>query len=359
MRIAIIGTGNVGCALAADLSYKGHEITLLKSSRSYRSPGYDYIKQCGIIRVSDPYLGDYSSHVTCYDRSVYERVIPNSEVIIIAVQTNYHESIIKDISQHLKDGHIVVFEPGYLSTCYLLKYTDKEVISIEGESSPIDCRVNKDGVVQVLFKNVLNPFGVFPKSKQSTAERVLKSLGFPFRLLDNVFEAALHNPNLIVHTVGALFSIPRIEYTRGDYWMYKEVFTPHVWNVCEALDKEKLHILSELGITHQQSYVIACKERNYTNDNRDPLDCFFDYALNSSPKGPSVPDSRYLTEDVSQGLVLLESLGIHFNVATPTCTSLITLAEKALGMDFRISGRTLQKLGGANLNIINDDFLKN
>ena len=176
----------------------------------------------------------------------------------------------------------------------------------------------------------------------------MKSLGYPFEFTKNVVEAALHNPNLIVHTVGAIFSIPRIEYSNGDYWMYKEVFTPHIWNVVESLDKEKMDILEALSC-ERLPYVEACKKRNSTDKTEDALEVFFDYAKNSSPAGPNVPDSRYITEDVPQGLVLLESLGQILNIPTPTCSGLINCANAALTVDFRKIGRTVEALGYDNI----------
>lgn len=354
MRIAIIGTGNVGCTLAADLSNKGHLVALVKSSQT-PSPYFDMIRDNGTVKVHDGYIGNYESRVSCFDASQYEEVIPPADVIIITVQTNYHESVMKGISDYLRDGQTVVFEPGYLSTCYLLKHCKKDILSIEAESSPIDCRMDTEGCCSVLFKNVMNPIGIYPKEKQAEARRVLESLQYPYRITENVIEAALHNPNLVVHTVGALFSIPRIETTQGEYWMYKEVFSPHVWTVCEALDEEVMDVLEASGIKRRQRYVEACQERNFIDDRRDPLQAFFDYALNSSPKGPAVPDSRYITEDVSQGLVLLESLGACFGVDTPVASSLITIASKSLGVDFRAQGRTIEKLGSDNLRKILDN----
>ena len=76
---------------------------------------------------------------------------------------------------------------------------------------------------------------------------MLDRLGTPFVYLKSVAEAALHNPNMIVHTVGAVMTIPRIEATHGDYCMYHEAFTPSVWNLLEALDGEKMRVLEHLG----------------------------------------------------------------------------------------------------------------
>ena len=354
MNITVIGAGNAGSTIAADLSRKGHCVSILRTSNKLHNEHFAYILREKKIFVEDSYCGDYEANVAVFD-GAFERALENAQVIIVYVQTNYHEDIIKKMAPYLKDGQIVLFEPGYLSTCYLMRYCKASVVSIEAESSPIDCRIVAPGRCKVLFKNVLNPMGVYPSNKKAEAAACLDVLGFPYRFTQNVIEAALHNPNLIVHTIGALFSIPRIEYTKGDYWMYKEVFTPHVWNVCERLDNEKLEVLKAVGILKAQRYVEACQERNFTDDPRSPLESFFDYAMHSSPKGPSIPDSRYLTEDVSQGLVLLESLGLALDVATPVCTAIINMADAALGRDFREEGRTLEKLGSESIYKIKND----
>ena len=46
MKVAIIGAGNVGVAFAADLSIKGHDVTLLKTS-SYKSEPFDRLIKNG------------------------------------------------------------------------------------------------------------------------------------------------------------------------------------------------------------------------------------------------------------------------------------------------------------------------
>lgn len=342
MNITIVGSGNAGTTVGADLSLKGHTVTLLKTSDRLHNENFKRLQQTHSVEmVENEACATAKIHCVTTD---YSEAMKDAELVIIYVQSNYHQDVIRKLSPYIKDGQCFLIEPGYLSTCYFLQETQKDITIIEAESSPIDCRIISPGKVQVLFRNVRNPFGVFPKERTAHAKKVLDALKFPYTLTSNVVEAALHNPNLIVHTIGAIFSIPRIEYSRGDYWMYREVFTPHVWNVVESLDSEKMDVLERLGCP-RLSYVEACKMRNSLDDQEDALAVFFDYAMNSSPKGPDRPDSRYITEDVPEGLVLLESLGEMLNIATPTCTGLINCASAAMKRDFRAEGKKIERLG--------------
>lgn len=254
------------------------------------------------------------------------------------------------MSPYLCDNQVILLEPGYLSTAYFRKHcSDKKLIIAEAESSPIDCRIIAPGQVKVLFKNVRNPIAIYPNKRRHEAMNVLEQLGYNFYFLDSVIEAALHNPNLIVHTIGAIMSIPRIEYSQGNYWMYREVFTPSVWNLVEALDKEKMNILQSLSLK-PIPYVEACKFRNSEDLSVNAKEVFFHYAQNNSPEGPSVSNSRYITEDVPEGLVLIESLGQVLNIETPVCTSLINIASACLNTDFRLNGRSVDRLQITDLN---------
>lgn len=355
MKVAILGTGNVGCAMACDLSKKGHTITLIKTSQSVHNDSFAYIKSNNnAIRmfetdgtIVEANIDTLTTDVSC---------VSSAEIVMVTVQTNYHEELIKRISPWIKANQIILFIPGYLSTAYMLKHCSrKDIIIVEAESSFIDCRLKDLNTINVSFRNVRNPLGVFPSRRKAKVEEVLKQLDFPFVFLSSVIEAALHNPNLIVHTVGAIMSIPRVEKTEGNYYMYHEVFTPSVWNILENLDGEKMNILEKLGF-ERLSYVQACKYRNSLDANKDAKTVFFEYANDpNSVKGPTSVDSRYITEDVSQGLVLLETLGYSLNICTPLATSLIEIASAALNRDLRKCGRNVNNLGMHNINALLKD----
>ena len=264
--------------------------------------------------------------------------------------------MLRRVVPFLTPGQILLMVPGYLSTAYALGLHPADgVILAEAESNFIDGRIGAPGEFQVGFRNVRNPIGVYPHSALPAAREVLDRLGTPFVYLKSVAEAALHNPNMIVHTVGAVMSIPRIEATHGDYCMYHEVFTPSVWNLLEALDGEKMRVLERLGCD-PVPYVEACKFRNSLDDARDAKEVFFAYAaMPERAKGPLNVRSRYITEDVPQGLGLLESLGAALGVPTPVCSSLIEIASAALGCNLRAQGRTIERLGRDNIRTILDD----
>lgn len=176
--------------------------------------------------------------------------------------------------------------------------------------------------------------------------------------VDSVIIAALHNPNLIVHTVGSIMSIPRIEKSRGDFCLYHEAYTRDnicTWNILEALDAEKTSIFGALGF-EKMKYVDACKYRNSLDETIDAKEVFLDYAsMETRAKGPTKVDSRYISEDVPQGLVMLEALGKSMNIKTPITTALIEIASAALGRDLRKEGRTIEKLGENNIQKILED----
>lgn len=344
MKITIIGVGHAGTTIAADLAAKGHDVTLLKSSDKLHNDNFEAIKNSGHIIIGENGNRQTVSVSTSTD---FEKTIPGSDLIIVFIQTNYHEALIKRMVPYLQDGQTVLMEPGYLSTCYFLKYCNKDITIVEAESSPIDCRIVSPGRVEVFFRNVVNPVAVYPRKSTEKALALLAELELPFEGLNSVAEAALHNPNLIVHTVGAVLSVPRIEYVNkhgGTYSMYREVFTPSVWNLVLALDNEKMNVLEKLGCD-RFAYVDACKHRNSDDVDSDATAVFFDYANNSAPDGPMISNSRYVTEDVPQGLVLLESLGVITNTPTPVCTGLINCASALLDTDFRKDGRTVDSLG--------------
>lgn len=351
MKIAVLGAGNSGCALASDYAARGHEVTLIKTSSSMHEDNFAYLEKNGGEMIMDEFGTETRCRIAHLSRDISD--MQGKEVVLLCTQTGYHKAVLQRVMPKLVAGQILLIVPGYLSTAYAIAADCVDgVIIAEAESNFIDGRISDMGRFKVGFRNVRNPVGIYPAAACDKAMAVLAKLGTPFTLLESVVEAALHNPNMIVHTVGAVMSIPRIEATKGDYCMYHEVFTPSVWAILEALDAEKMNVLTKLGY-EPLPYVEACKFRNSLDEARSGKEVFFEYAsMPTRAKGPVCVDSRYISEDVPQGLVLLESMGKTLNVPTPVCSALIELATAALGRDMRAEGRSIDRLGEDNIRAI-------
>lgn len=357
MKIAMVGAGNAGCAVAADLTLKGHEVTLIKTSHAMHDDNFNYLLEHDGEMTLNEFGEMKTAHIAKVTRDL--SLVKGNEIVVIYIQTNFHEALIQRLVPHLEDNQVILINPGYFSTAYMLKHCqDKKLIIAEAESSFIDGRIMEPGLFRVGFRNVRNPIGIYPSSRREEAIAKLDQMQQRFVYLNSVVEAALHNPNLIVHTVGSVMSIPRIEMAKENFCMYHEAYTrnnPATWAVLEALDNEKMNVLEKLGFP-RMPYVEACKYRNSLDDAMDAKEVFLNYAeMPTRAKGPVKVDSRYISEDVPQGLVMLEALGKSLNVPTPICTSLIEIATAALGRSMRAEGRTPEKLGVENIQKILQD----
>lgn len=351
MKVAILGAGNVGCALAADLSLKGHEISLVKTSNALHNDHFRFLQEQDGEMILDEFSERKRIQIHQVSRDLAK--ISGAAVIIVAIQTNYHEDLIRRLAPFLVEDQIVLLIPGCLSTAYFIKHCpDKRIIIAEAESSFIDGRISEPGLFKVGFRNVRNPLGIYPAARREEAKKILDQLEQRFVYLESVVEAALHNPNILVHTVGSVLSIPRIEQAKESFCMYHEAYSrenPATWRVVEALDGEKLQILAKLGFA-QVSYVEACKLRNSQDDSMDAREVFLRYAeMETRAKGPVSVESRYISEDVPQGLTMMESIAGVLGVYTPVASGLIALASAALGRDLRAEGRTVDRLGLENI----------
>lgn len=342
MKVAVIGTGNVGVAIAADLSIQGHWVSLVKTS-SVKSKAYERLLENG-NRVWLKEDGAYTeTHINKVTNLLSE--IEQAEVVIVTIQSIYHDELYKNICQYLRGEQVVLIICSYMSSFYLAKYCH-ELPSIAEATGPyLEGRVElEDKPGEVVFRvgcRLTNsPLSVFPEHRGKETMEKLKSLYVGLNNSLSVIESALLNPNLVIHTVGAVMSIPRIEYSDGNFCMYREAYSHKnqaTLNVMFKLDEEKKKVLTALN-----SRPIDILE---AGGFLKGMESFFEYSESEDRAiSPTSIHSRYITEDVSQGLVLLESIAHHIGIDVSVTTSLIDLAGAALGVDFRKEGRSIYSL---------------
>lgn len=343
MNVTVIGCGNSGLIHAAKMIEKGHRVAILKSSNSVHEEFYDTISSENGYNVKDETGGGkrFFARPEFITKDV-EKAVSFADVIMVMTTTLQHESIAKLISPFVRDGQIIVLVPGYMGSLIFKKYIYRQVTYSEWETTAYNGRIVDSMYVRITFYNPRNAISVLPISRKEMVLNLLSTLFDNTKYTrKHILESALHNPNMIVHTIGTILSASRIEYSRGEFWMYREAFTPSVINVINAFDKQKNEILRKFGC-EPLNYFDAAKWRNTEDLNEDAMAVFRSFA-ESSNKGPASLEGRYLKEDVPMGLVLFSSIGKSVGVCTSVADSLIQIASSLLAIDF-YQGRTIKSL---------------
>lgn len=346
MKITVIGSGNAGLIHAAKLYEKNFEVGVLKTSSYGDMTFFNTIAERGEYDVMDMTSGGrkFTAKMAFITRDV-RMAVEFADILMVMTTTRQHEDVAQLIAPFVHDGQLIVLCPGYMGSLIFKKYIRKDVVYSEWETTAYNGRIVDGKFVRITFYNPRNAVSVLPVSK---AEEVLGTLS---QLFDNthylrrhILESALHNPNMIVHPIGILFSASRIEHSGGEFWMYREAFTPSVVRVIQAFDRRKNEILEAFGC-EPLDYFEAAKWRNEEDLSIPAMDVFHSFG-ESSNKGPSYIDHRYLNEDVPMGLGLYISIGKVLGVDTSIQESIMTLASALLGKDLKAQSRTIQYLLG-------------
>lgn len=346
MNITVVGSGNAGLIHAAKIFEKGFPVGVLKTSDYGNMEFFNRIAEKGEYNVVDltNNANKFTAKMHFITRDV-KKAIDFADIIIVMTTTSQHEDVARLIAPYVREGQIIVLCPGYMGSLIFKKYIQKDVTYCEWETTAYNGRIVDGSFVRITFYNPRNAVSVLPVSMANSILEKLSQLFDNTRYLrKHILESALHNPNMIVHPIGILFSASRIEHSGGEFWMYREAFTPSVVRVIQAFDRRKNEILKAFGC-EPLDYFEAAKWRNEVDLSIPAMDVFRSFG-ESSNKGPSLIDHRYLNEDVPMGLGLYISIGKVLGHDTSIQESIMTLASALLGKDLKAQSRTIQYLLG-------------
>ena len=363
MRITIIGCGNGAFAAAADLTLRGHKVTLYANESHMKN--YEAIQDNCITLVTNDERKIANIHkITCNT----EDALKDADVIMPIIPANSHESIAIEIAPYLKNEDRIILVPGSTGGALvfaktLSEYSEAKWLKIaEMHTLPYACRKEGPDAVRVLLNVRKIFFAAFPSIYNEEMYSIASELYPACVLVKDVLETSLNNGNATTHPAPVILSAAKIEagIERGNtHFHYEDGITPSVARVVQTIDDERKSICRALGY-HELDIKDRLYEMGYTYEKSSVYE-----AIRSSTdiflplEGPNNLDGRYLVEDTPCSLVAMAEIGKVEGVSTPTMDAVINIAKALKGEDYWKTGRTLEKMGIDNMSASEiDQYLK-
>jgi opine dehydrogenase len=359
--IAVLGGGNGGHAIAANLSLAGFKVNFFELPQFAES--FEKVLRTKEIQIQGISIdGVAKLNLATTD---IQQAIKDAEVIFVITPAFGHKAMAEVCAPFVQDGQTIVLMPGSGGSLEFInifkqKKVKREVTFAESCTLPYGARLKGPGHVSVLINAMILPTGVFPSKKTEEVIPKLKQF-YPMIIpAKDVLEAAINNPNPIVHPVATLLSATRIEHSKGEFYLYAEAMTPAVARTYESLNQERLSICKALGYKLYHWDNLEFKDYNLGETEEECryriLNTSMDAAFGKDGiyagikmKGPEHLKDRYVTEDVPYGMVLLSTLGDLIEVPTPTHDAVIQLASTINRTDYWKTGRGVKQLGLSTL----------
>jgi opine dehydrogenase len=355
--IAVLGGGNGGHAIAANLSLAGFKVNFFELPQFAES--FEKVLRTKEIQIQGISIdGVAKLNLATTD---IQQAIKDAGVIFVITPAFGHKAMAEVCAPFVQDGQIIVLMPGSggsleFVNIFKQRKVKREITFAESCTLPYGARLKGPGHVSVLINAMILPTGVFPSKKTEEVIPKLKQFYSMVIPAKDVLEAAINNPNPIVHPVATLLSATRIEHSKGEFYLYAEGMTPAVARTYESLNQERLSICKALGYKLHHWDNLEFKNFNLGETEEECryriLNTSMDAAFGKDGiyagikmKGPEHLKDRYVTEDVPYGMVLLSTLGDLLGVPTPTHDAVIQLASVINRTDYWKTGRGMKQLG--------------
>ncbi len=342
-RVAVVGAGNGGLAIAGIMANDGAEVQLYDSFPAVTDP----IRAAGGVFIKSAHVETFASFAKT--SSDISEIIEGVDLVMVVTPASAHAAVARDMAPHLAPGATVVLNPGRtggaleVANVFGRLCPEKRIVVAEAQTLLYACRKISPTSVLIKGEKRVVPVAALPASRTSEVVQRLKRYFPVFACAKNILETGFSNIGAIFHPTPTLLNTGWIETTHGDFEYYHQGISRGLADLLEKLDAERLAVARAYRVT-----VLSAREwleEAYGVSEISLYEAIQKNEAYAGIKAPSEINVRYLTEDVPTGLVPLACLGRIAGVPTPIMDAVIVGASRLLGVDFRENGRNEKNLG--------------
>jgi opine dehydrogenase len=306
------------------------------------------LRQRRSITLSGAIEGEASVSVVTGEMT---EVLDGADVVMVVLPTVYHGSVARTMAPHLRDGQVVVLNPGAtggaleVRTILRREGCGAQVVVAETDTLLYACRSPRPG--EAIIHGIKSHVDVatLPAAESPRVAALLARVFPQFSPASSVLQTSLTNMNAMMHPAPTLLNAGRIE-SRAAFEYYGEGVTPSIARLVESIDGERMAVAAALGV--RVPSLIEWYAASYGTHGRTLYEAVQQVRGYDGIKGPTTLQTRYLFEDIPTGLVPLSALGAALEVPTPVMRAVVDLGSGLLGRDFWREGRSLERLGLAD-----------
>jgi opine dehydrogenase len=358
LKIAVLGGGNGAFITAADLTLKGHAVSLCELPHLQKNiEGIVETSTIELQIVGNPGISGGFAQLKRATTDMKE-ALSGAEVVLMVLPAFAQKPFAEACVPHLEDGQIVVLTPGNFGGA--IEFSN--ILSEKGRGQKVavaemECMIysgfkSAPSVAWVSgYKKGLRLAAYPAKDTEMVMGKMLQV--YPdLRAAKNVLETGLRNLNTVVHPPILIHNAGWVEKTKGDFLFYWDGCTPGVAHSAEAVDRERLALGRSLGF--ELTPVIDVSLEWYGHEGAKGKTLYEVLSTNPVYVKDTAPPSlqhRFLLEDIPYGMVPMESLGGVMGIPTPVTSAIITLSSELTQVDFRSQARDLKYLGLERLGV--------
>lgn len=340
--VFVCGAGHQGLSMAAHLALNGVKVKLWNRT----AENIKEIIETGIIHCTGVVEGDAK---VLQASSKMEEVI--TDLVMVTTPSGAHKEIARELAPYVHKDMVVILNPG--RTFGAIDFAEelkrcgvKEMPQIaETQTIVYTCRkMGRNSTKIFALKKDVEIAAIKGSDIDYIINTLPECLRPLFKVVNSVAITSLSNVGMVLHCSPVLMNIGWIETEKVQFKYYYDGISKSVAHYIEKIDNERISVSKASGFEVESLKEWLC--RTYNVKGNSLYECIRNNEAYKEIDAPPTIKTRYIFEDVPNGLVPMEALALDCGIKTPNITTIINLANSVFDTDYRKQGRkfTFEKL---------------
>lgn len=346
-KVAILGCGHGGMALAADLKLKGAEVAIWSDPK--HETRLNKVREDGGIIFQTKDDSERFIKLDLLSNNL-EEIISFGDILYNCTPMTAHVPLFNGITSYLAQQrnlkYLINLSGTFSGIDQYINNNDYSIFEklklFDASTFPYACRAGTTNDVKIFgTKNELPIAPLFPSDARYLTDFPDFTKPTKFNVVKNSFKLGLMGSNAVFHPATVILNARLVD-NGQKFLFYKEGVSKKTAVLHEALDSERLLLAKVMN--YELTPFVDDDNRLYNTSFANNYDFCVNSEIHKDIVSPTTLNHRFITEDVAYGLVPLSALSKLFKVNLINIESVINIFSTIMGVNYYQQGRNLTGL---------------